>query len=314
MGISTGQGDGFPWGILPEPRRVEGVDSGAAQPDNRRPMSRFDLYDHPRWYDILFARGSAATVAGLRRVARDWTRPAGRPTWLEPACGTGRLLVPAARRGVSVTGYDRNRAMVAWARERLRPFGRSAQVIEADLVDAHRRLGARRFDLAFTLDNSLRHLPDDDAVARHLASTARLLEPTGAYVVGLSFHDPARAAVSEDIWSGRRGATRVTQMVQFDPPPAGSRRRHETVIEHVEVSDARGPHHHDAVWRLLVIDRRRWKRLVGDSPFDWVATLDATGAPIEPGVFDYQWIVLQPARRRGSGRTAPARPPRKRTA
>ncbi|HEX7880574.1 MAG TPA: class I SAM-dependent methyltransferase [Candidatus Eisenbacteria bacterium] len=267
-------------------------------------MSRFDLYDHPRWYDILFARGSAAKIRGLVRVARDWTESARHPAWLEPACGTGRLLVPAARRGISVTGYDRSAAMVEFAARQLAKFGRKARVVEADLVDAHRQLGTARFDLAFTLDNSLRHLPDDGAVAAHLASTARVLKPGGAYVVGLSFHDPGRADTSEDIWTGQRGKTRVTQMVQFEPPPAGSRFRHETVIEHVEVSDAAGAHHHDAVWRLLLLEQARWERLVGDSPFTWVATLDATGSPIEPGVFDYQWLVLTPRRRSTSGQAA----------
>jgi SAM-dependent methyltransferase len=267
-------------------------------------MSRFDLYDHPRWYDILFARGSAATVRGLRRVARDWTSPSRHPAWLEPACGTGRLLVPAARLGLNVTGYDRSPPMVAYTRERLAPFGRKARALEADMTDAHRVLGAARFDLAFTLDNSLRHLPNDAAVAAHLASTARVLKPGGAYVVGLSFHDPLRSCASEDIWTGTRGRTRVTQMVQFEPPPPGSRRRHETVIEHVTVSDAREEGHHDATWKLLLIDRKRWERLVAASPFAWAATLDAQGGPIEPGVFDYQWLVLTPRSRSTSGQAA----------
>jgi len=254
----------------------------------------FDLYDHPGWYDILFTRGSAAAVRGLVRVSRDWTRPTRRPSWLEPACGTGRLLVPAARLGIRVTGYDRNGAMVAYAREQLRPFGRSARVVVADMVDADGILPATRHDLAFTLDNSIRHLSDDAEVSRHLESMARLVRPTGCYVVGLSFHDPARAEASEDIWTGQRGRTRVTQMVQFEPPPARSRRRHEQVVEHVTIETPRGTHHHDARWQLLLIERARWDRLVEASPWNWVATLDATGSPIEPGVFDYQWLVLKP--------------------
>ena len=159
-------------------------------------MGRFDLYDHPRLYDILFDTGSAATVRGLMRVARDWTDARETPRWLEPACGTGRLLVAAARRGIRVTGYDRNPEMAAWARRRLAPFVRAAEVFVGDLVDADRRLRRRRFDFAFLLDNSLRHLPADAAVQRHRAGMARLVTPGGAYVIGLSFHDPARADVS----------------------------------------------------------------------------------------------------------------------
>lgn len=254
----------------------------------------FDLYDHPDWYDILSTRGSAAAVRALSRIARKWTTPVGRPSWLEPACGTGRLLVPAARLGIRVTGYDLNPAMVAYTRERLRPFGRSARVVLADMVDADTVLRPSAYDFAFTLDNSIRHLPDDASISRHLDSMARLVRPGGCYVVGLSFHDPARADISEDVWTGRRGRIRVTQMVQFEPPPAGSRRRHERVIENVTVEEGRRVIHANATWRLLLIEQRRWQRLVAGSPWEWVATLDATGSPIDAGVFDYQWVVLKP--------------------
>lgn len=255
--------------------------------------STFDLYDHPGWYDILFRKGSAAAARGLVRVARAF-RPAGaaRPVFLEPACGTGRLLAPLARLGYRTLGYDRNPAMVAYARRRLAPLRPRPRVEEADFEAASRRFGARVADVAFTLDNSVRLLPDAGALGRHLADTARLLRPGGVYIVGVTFHDPGRAGPSEDSWEGRRGRCRVRQLVQFLPPEPGSRGRHEEVLEHVAVERPRGTEHRDARWRLLLVTRRGWEAVVRTSPFRWVATVDSSGEAISPGTFDSQWLVL----------------------
>lgn len=268
----------------------------------------FDLYDHPAWYDILFRKGSSAQARGLLRVARAWlpTRRR-RLTFVEPACGTGRLLVPLARFGQCVLGYDRNPAMVAYAAARLAAAGSgpTARIVAADLTGASGVLGTEVADVAFTLDNSMRLLPDTAALAAHLEDTARLLVPGGLYILGLTFHDPDRAGPTEDVWEGRRGSCRVRQVVQFLPPAPPSRARHEEVIEHLAVETPRGARHFDARWRLLLVRRTNFERLVRESAFDWVGTVDSSGESISPGTFESQWLLL---RRRSSSSRATKRP------
>lgn len=260
----------------------------------------FDLYDHPAWYDILFRRGSATTARGLERVARlRYASGRRRLTFVEPACGTGRLLVPLALRAHRVLGYDRNPAMVAYARERLTTAAGPAAargIVVAKMTAASLQLGEAVADVAFMLDNSIRHLDSRGALQGHLIDTARLLRPGGLYIVGLSFHDPGRAGPDEDSWEGRRGRCRVRQLLQYLPPDAGSRARHEEVIEHIAVERPGGTVHYDARWRLLLVTQRMWDAVVRESPFTWIGTVDSTGHEITSGVFDAQWLLL--ARRR----------------
>src|ERR1700736_741456 len=53
-----------------------------------------------------------------RQFYVDYARNAGGPV-LELGCGTGRLLIPIARSGVSITGLDLSRAMLDRCREQL---------------------------------------------------------------------------------------------------------------------------------------------------------------------------------------------------
>jgi SAM-dependent methyltransferase len=67
----------------------------------------------------------------------DWLleqlEPSGAPV-LEPGCGSGRMLVALARRGVESVGIDLSPAMVALARSRLTAFPGSHSVLQADMT------------------------------------------------------------------------------------------------------------------------------------------------------------------------------------
>ena len=65
------------------------------------------IYDHPKYYDLVFGADCAAeTKFILGCTDRYLTRAAKR--FFEPACGTGRLLYSLARRGHDVDGLDLN--------------------------------------------------------------------------------------------------------------------------------------------------------------------------------------------------------------
>jgi len=102
---------------------------------------------------------------------------------LEIGCGTGRILIPVARAGISITGLDSSESMLAECRRKLES--------ESDAVRS--RVGLRRADMrafAFPETYSLvtmpfrpfQHLasvPDQcsclEAVRRHLANGGRLI-------------------------------------------------------------------------------------------------------------------------------------------
>lgn len=248
------------------------------------------LYADPSTYDVLMSPGTAAELDGLARIERRFAPRVGAgAAWFEPACGTGRLLRGAARRGRRVAGYDGEPAMVAYARGRLAAEN-SRRIVVADLAapaGSLRRLGLA--DLAFCPWNTLRHLDDDDAMLAHLAQVRALLRQGGVYAVGLSLQDWALPGDDEDVWRGARGRLTVTQVVTYLPGPG----RHERVISHLVVDRPQGTAHLDHCFDLRTYTQAQWLKLLARSPLQRVAVCDAAGRPVaDDAVLPYRLEIL----------------------
>ena len=66
-----------------------------------------NLYDFPKYYDLSYSYNMRDELAFLKQVFVEFTNTK-HPRLLEPACGTGRLLVPLTRAGFDCTGFDLN--------------------------------------------------------------------------------------------------------------------------------------------------------------------------------------------------------------
>ena len=119
---------------------------------------------------------------------------------LELACGTGRALLPLARRGFQLTGVDVSPAMLAIARGRLQEAGLDGRVrlVQQDMRDLD--LGGR-FNLAFALVNSFSHMLTLDDQLAALAAVRRHLEPGGILILDLFNPDMGRPSIFEGTWS-----------------------------------------------------------------------------------------------------------------
>jgi SAM-dependent methyltransferase len=183
-----------------------------------------DPYAEPALYDALHARGTAAEARALVRLAAAFA-PRARGVWLEPACGTGRLLVALAGMGERAVGVEIDPGMAAFAAARLRrrELSRRARVVVGDMRDVSVAVGTGRVRAAFCLDNSVRHLRSDAAMVEHLRSVRAALAPGGVYLVGVSLLPEGGGFPSEHVAEGRLGRTAVRQVVEFTPPEPGSR-------------------------------------------------------------------------------------------
>ncbi len=102
-----------------------------------------------------------------------------RPRWvLDAGCGTGRVAIELARRGVSVVGVDSSASMIATARRR----GPDLEWLEADVATVD--LG-RVFDLVVMAGNVPLYTPPGTEAAL-VAGCARHVAPGGALVAGFS--------------------------------------------------------------------------------------------------------------------------------
>lgn len=257
-----------------------------------------DFYSIPDLYDVLHAPGTAEEVDVLRAIQRRAVGSVRSPRWIEPASGTGRYLLEAARQGVAGVGFDVSAPMVKYARARAarRSAARRPRFFLADMrdFDAGRRLG--RFDFAFNPINTIRHLASDAAMRQHLAAMARVLHPHGVYAVGLSLCAYGSEAPTEDVWHGERGPVRVVQVVQYIPPNGGrgEASRVERVFSHLTVTRRGEERHVDSSYALRGYDLSQWTGLLARAGWTIDGVTDSHGEPATPREPGYFVFLLRP--------------------
>ena len=159
------------------------------------------IYDHPKYYDLVFGSDCAAEARFIIGCGDKYMRRSPLRMF-EPACGTGRLLYALAKRGYEVGGLDLNAKAVEFCNARFRRHGIVEPAFVADMSDFRVR---RRFDLAFNTINSFRHLSTEAAAKAHLRCVAKAVRVGGLYLLGVHL-TPTEVAPSEtESWSARRG-------------------------------------------------------------------------------------------------------------
>lgn len=159
------------------------------------------IYDHPKYYDLVFGADCAAEVKFILGCAKEFV-PRRPSRMFEPACGTGRLLYALAKREYDVAGLDLNPNAVAFCNARFRKHGRLEPAFVADMSDFRVR---RRQDIAFNTINSFRHLGSEAAAASHLQCMGEAVRVGGLYLLGVHL-TPTEVPPSEtESWSARRG-------------------------------------------------------------------------------------------------------------
>ena len=148
---------------------------------------------------------------------------------LELGCGTGRVTIPLAQKGIDMTGLDIVPGMLAHAQEKARDL--PIQWIEADIRDFH--IG-KQYELIYTAGSVFQHLVERKEQEMMLACVREHLSPDGLFVVDLLF--PSRSALEdaeEQDWftyQGKEGQTvRVTGTDKYDPV---RQIKHETAYRH----------------------------------------------------------------------------------
>lgn len=168
--------------------------------------ARMGWYDYPQYYDIAFQSETLPEADFIEAACRKYAAGPVR-TLLEPACGTGRLVVELTRRGYQVFGLDASLAALGYLRRRLRRRKLSSLVFAADMS----RFGLTRpVDAAYCTFDSFRHLLSEEAARRHLAAAAEAVRPGGVYILGLHLLPPDASEECIERWTERRGRLQVT--------------------------------------------------------------------------------------------------------
>lgn len=135
---------------------------------------RGDDYD-ARWREMAAAGDSIHGEADLTESLLD-----GGNRVLDAGCGTGRVTVELARRGIEVVGVDADPAMLAAARAK----APTLRWVDADLAEPLEPAGGS-FDLVLLAGNVMIFL-EPGTEGRVLDNLAGLLVPGGLLVAGFS--------------------------------------------------------------------------------------------------------------------------------
>ncbi|MFQ5612416.1 MAG: class I SAM-dependent methyltransferase [Anaerolineae bacterium] len=142
----------------------------------------YDQYEFvAEFYDHVVPYRDRQDVAFFVEMAQESTGPV-----LEVGCGTGRVLIPTARAGIEIVGFDYSTSMLAVCRERLAEEPAEVQA-RVDLVQGDMRdfeLG-RRFALATIPFRPFQHLITVADQLSCLASIHRHLENGGKLILDI---------------------------------------------------------------------------------------------------------------------------------
>ena len=167
------------------------------------------IYDHPKYYDLVFGADCAAEVKFILGCADEYLDKSPKRMF-EPACGTGRLLYALAKRGFEVSGLDLNAKAVEFCNARFERHGMSDRAFVADMSDFEIPAKSKRkkpalYDVAFNTINSFRHVGSESAAQGHFVCMADTVRVGGLYLLGVHL-TPTKAPPSEtESWSARRG-------------------------------------------------------------------------------------------------------------
>ena len=143
-----------------------------------------DWYDLPLYYDIVYAADTPLEADFIEAALRHYVGKASARI-LEPACGTGRLMVALAQRGHAVTGFDLSQPMLDFAKAQLNAHNLTGDLSQQRLERFHDR---KRFDLAHCMVSSFKYLLSETDATAHLQRVDRG-PPPGAFLPRGIQHD-----------------------------------------------------------------------------------------------------------------------------
>ena len=236
-----------------------------------------NLYDYPRYYDLVFGSDWKAEFDFLRRTFDTFVSGKVRRVF-EPACGTGRLVFRLAKAGYAVAGLDLNPRAVDYCNKRLARSGKRQTVFVGDMADFSL---PRPVDAAFNTINSFRHLLSEQQAVAHLRCIAAALRKGGIYVLGLHLTPTKGTPLAEESWSARRGHLGInTHLKTFD---LDLRRRTERCMMTMDV--------YTPTRQFQIVDQLVFRTYTRGQLLSLLRTIPELELA---GVFDFQYRIEEP--------------------
>ncbi|MBW2999042.1 class I SAM-dependent methyltransferase [Candidatus Woesearchaeota archaeon] len=163
------------------------------------------IYDYPLYYDVIFASEWKPEFNFILNCCKKHAQRKVKRLF-EPACGTGRLILPFAKVGYQISGLDLSKKMVEFCNQRLKKHNLPPAAFVGDMADF--RL-PEKIDAAFNMINSFRELTSEQQARSHLQCISRALHQGGLYILGLHLIPTQGLPLEDESWSASRGRLHI---------------------------------------------------------------------------------------------------------
>jgi len=229
-----------------------------------------DWYRHPLYYDIAFAEGTREEADFLEAVLEHYQQGKRRKkaTILEPASGSGRLVIEMVRRGHRVDGFDISLPMLRYSRRRageLPAEGRDQISFRRSRMQSFR--GPRNhFDLIHCLLSTFKYLLTEEEAISHLRRAASALRSGGLYVLGIHLANYRHPVRDHEQWIGERDGIRVTCDTITSPADPSTRLEQLSNLLRVKRQGIRTVEKIETHWACRTYDASELRRLIASVP------------------------------------------------
>jgi len=220
----------------------------------------FDWYAIPLYYDMIFDTDTTREADFLESVFDRYvtTKPKKKKV-IEPACGSGRLLVELGRRDFDCTGFDLSDGMLVYAKK----AAPDAKLFKAQMQAFKAPRGAK-YDLAFNPVSTFKYLLTEEDAAAHLCCIADCLKPGGVYCLGLHTTEYDRLGYERERWVAERDGVKVVCNIQGWPP--NPRKRVEKVRSRMTVTEKSETKYYESLWDFRTYDGDELASLLKKEP------------------------------------------------
>jgi SAM-dependent methyltransferase len=225
-----------------------------------------DWYHHPLYYDIVFDEGTRKEADFLESVLARYGRGKVQngAAILEPASGSGRLVIEMARRGHLSDGFDISTPMLRYSRMQARDLPAGTR----DRVNFRRsrmqtfRAPPEHYDLIHCLLSTFKYLLTEKEAVAHLKRAAKALKIGGLYVLGIHLANYRRPSRDHERWIGERDGIRVT--CDTTTWPADSSTRIEKLSNRLRIKrrGIRAVEKVETEWTCRTYDASELRRLI----------------------------------------------------
>ena len=201
-------------------------------------------YDLPAYYDVSFSYEMSDELAFLKNVFKKYSNSS-QPKLLEPACGTGRLMIPLIREGFDCSGFDLNKNALLYLDEKLNRNQLHANVFYDDMINFTTH---RKYDGIYCTVDTFRHLLTEKEARQHLLCVSKALKKNGIYVLGLHLLSKEKKIDRLTRWTARRGRLTIKtimSMIKLD-----KNKRRETLEVELKIKAKERNNSYTSVYQL----------------------------------------------------------------